>query len=443
MRVTVPLPFDVSNLAQGRNLRVVHLLRRLNGQCDLTCVAPGERLADGARRVLPGVRIATAHDDYISVTVNGSYQVRRALAFFGYDGHLAAEMARWGATADVVLGFDVPSVAYLLAVSSQARRVRGSRPRTVCDLIDDPWLTWKSLPLVERCSRAGVKTALCARVMRSQVLGVFDALTAVAPGDAEVLSRAAGMAVTVVPNGVEVPADADGRDEREPMVVFTGTMHFPPNEAAACYLARRIWPRVLRLLSEYGRSGPAASVCERSARLAIVGADPTPSVRALADEPGVTVTGRVDDVSTWLRRARVAVAPMVSGCGMKNKVLEACAAACPVVATRLGAAGLPAGAANGILVAETTDGIAREVARLLTDDATSREMGAAGRALVRERLSWERSAAVLMEVLRGQTATEGSTTDTPKPGSRKQASTDSATGPAPTHNEEALIHADS
>ena len=89
-------------------------------------------------------------------------------------------------------------------------------------------------------------------MIRREVLSTFDALTAVAPRDATGLSRATGHPVTVVPNGVIVDDNVDVPIVREPLVVFTGTMHFPPNEAAACHLAQHVWPRVLRRLREEG-----------------------------------------------------------------------------------------------------------------------------------------------------------------------------------------------
>jgi len=444
------LPFDVSNLAQGRNLRVVHLLRELNGRCELACVAPDERLAEAAGSVLSGVRVTAAEKHPAQVTVGGSYWVRRALGFIGYDPALLAEMSRMSARADVVLGFDLPSAVYLLAASGQARRrspgnrERPDGPRTVCDVIDDPWLSWRSFPRRLRCSAAGLKVGICTRVIRRRVLSTFDALVAVAPRDAAALSRAAGRRVTVVPNGVDVIGEGIGPGEREPMAVFTGTMHFPPNEAAACYLVRRIWPRVRRRFHECvnGRgAAPATSGVACAPKLAIVGAHPTPRVRRLAEHPGVTVTGYVDDVSAWLKRARVAVVPMVNGCGMKNKVLEAWAAGCPVVSTRLGAANLPTGADSGLIVAETTGRIAREVAGLRADPSAARAMGAAGRAAARERFSWSKSAAALLGVLRGEAPATLPTTGKSKPDTREGRRPSPGTDHGLPYDEEALIRA--
>jgi len=57
MKVLVPLPINLSVMANGRTLRVVHLLRELNHRCTLTCIVPGDHRADAARRALPNVHI--------------------------------------------------------------------------------------------------------------------------------------------------------------------------------------------------------------------------------------------------------------------------------------------------------------------------------------------------------------------------------------------------
>jgi len=115
----------------------------------------------------------------------------------------------------------------------------------------------------------------------------------------------------------------------------------------------------------------------------------------------VVVTGAVDDVGAWLKRARLAVAPMVTGSGIKNKVLEASAAACPVVATSLGVAGLPSGDNNGSLVADRAEELADKIVTLLQNPSLARTIGLAGRAMVSRQYSWPRMAQRMLGILEG------------------------------------------
>lgn|GEM_PF-1192850 len=442
MKIVVPLPYDVSSLAHGRNLRIVNLLRELNNHSDLCCVVADDQIAEGARAVLGTIPVASATEAGNTcepITIRGSKRLCRSLQFFGCQPALMGAMVNYASNADVVLGFDLKSAVYLKAVAD----ANGRRVRTVCDLIDDPWLTWKSLSASERFSHVGIKTAIAVRIIRRELLSTFDALMAVAPRDAASLAKATGRDVTVIPNGIHVQDVELPKTAREPMIAFTGAMDFPPNESAACYLVERVWPHVLRRLHHPVTQTTSASL-EASTSLpqcALVGANPTPKVKRLTEHAGVQVTGWVEDVSSWLRRARVAVAPMVTGSGMKNKILEACAAGCPVVTTLLGAAGLPTGEENGIIVAETPRRMSEEVARLLEDEKASRIIGTQGREMVRHRFSWSSCAQKMLNIL-----AETSRTTSWSPNQATVNSTDldspvSVLTEQPLRDEETLLHA--
>lgn len=405
MNVLIPLPFDVSNLAHGRNLRVVHLLRELHQQIELLVVVPtAERLAKLAK-VLPNVpaicsACSLCPDGCWSETTSWPLELlpmprwqQRLLGYFGVDPYLVRETARRAPQHDAILGFDVGSIPSLLAAR---RSAAADRVRVVCDLIDDPWLSWGSTPATERASLFGLKQALAVAALRRWVMPAMDALIAVAPRDATSLAQACQKPVAVLPNGVHLPDRAELSMMREPLVVFTGAMQFPPNERAACWLAERVWPRVLR-----GFAGTSMSEeADGRPRLAIVGTSPSPRVQRLARQPGVTVTGEVPNVGDWLRRARVAVAPMRSGSGIKNKVLEACAMACPVVATPYGAAGLRPGPDRGLLVRNTAATFAEAVVKLLQDPSRAAQLGLRARGMVAQQYAWSQVTAHLLGILR-------------------------------------------
>ena len=126
------------------------------------------------------------------------------------------------------------------------------------------------------------------------------------------------------------------------------------------------------------------------AKLWLVGNAPPASLAALAGEH-VTVTGRVPDVRPYLARAAVFVSPLRLGAGIKNKLLEALAMGCPVVATPLSVDGIDVADGREALIGDG-DALVEATVRALQDADLRRALSENGRALVEARYSWMRVA---------------------------------------------------
>jgi len=179
-----------------------------------------------------------------------------------------------------------------------------------------------------------------------------------------------GIPVVVVPNGVDVDYFASVQRNPEPAtLLFTGGMNWLPNVDAVCYFCREIYPSI--------------KAQRPDVRLLIVGRDPAPRVQALADDPSVTVTGRVADVRPYFGRATAFVVPLRAGGGTRLKILEAFAARVPVVSTPLGCEGLDVNDGNHLLVADTPQAFAQQTLRLLEDAHLQARLTEAGYDLAR------------------------------------------------------------
>ncbi|MBW3542839.1 MAG: glycosyltransferase [Planctomycetes bacterium] len=219
--------------------------------------------------------------------------------------------------------------------------------------------------------------------------------------DRDALIPPAGLTMppaTVVPNGVDI--DYWRRGERwrgTNAIVFTGAMHYPPNADAAVYLARRILPRVREAVP--------------NVELLIVGRDPTEAVRHVGRLPGVTVTGRVDDVRPWLERAAVFAAPLRFAAGIQNKLLEALAMELPVVASTPATAGLilEGEEVPPVTTADDPDEFARRLIAELQAAAQDPSPRSRGRDFVAEHFSWTAAGLRLESVLAGCAAVAGTT----------------------------------
>lgn len=86
------------------------------------------------------------------------------------------------------------------------------------------------------------------------------------------------------------------------------------------------------------------------------------------DHPLVEKHYLVKDIDQFYRNTKLSICPMLTGTGIKIKVLEALSYGLPVVATRRGVDGLMSKANNGCLVADTGKEFANKMIKLLSDE---------------------------------------------------------------------------
>jgi glycosyltransferase involved in cell wall biosynthesis len=178
--------------------------------------------------------------------------------------------------------------------------------------------------------------------------------------------------VRVIPNGYPPPPRPVGRlvVSAPPVVMFQGTLRYPPNADASRFLVRDIGPRLRALVPE--------------ARIRLVGLTP-PELDSLADPPAVTLTGQVPDIVDELARADVVVVPLRYASGTRLKILEAFAHRIPVVSTTVGAEGLDVDGDRHLILADDAESIARACARVLGDEELRRALVERAHALYLDR----------------------------------------------------------
>jgi polysaccharide biosynthesis protein PslH len=214
------------------------------------------------------------------------------------------------------------------------------------------------------------------RRYEQRLAATVDRTVVVSRRDREAIGDAPGLCI--VPNAVDLEAfPFAARDREAATIVFSGNMGYFPNVNAAVWFAQKILPAVRQARPD--------------ARFLIVGARPTRAVTGLARDPAVTVTGSVEDVGSYLRRATVAVVPMRSGSGQQFKILEAMASGAPVVATSAEAEQVGAEHDRELLVADTPSDFAAAVVSLLEEPARAAGLAERARRLVEARFTWQHS----------------------------------------------------
>ena len=137
-------------------------------------------------------------------------------------------------------------------------------------------------------------------------------------------------------------------------VMFSGQMSYGPNEDGARFLLDDIWPLVQR--------------CLPGVKCWFVGAKPPGWLVSRGHkDPSIEVTGMVETMVPYLRKASVFLCPLRVGTGVRIKLLEAMAAECPIVTTSIGYRGIKAVPGRHVVVADTAQEFAEAVVTLLSN----------------------------------------------------------------------------
>ena len=214
---------------------------------------------------------------------------------------------------------------------------------------------------------------------------IFDALTIISEPDSEAIPHKQNGDIHIIPNGVDFEYFAPMECEKKYDILFCGNMSYEPNVHAAQFLAKEVMPLVWKEVPE--------------ATLLLAGASPKREVRKLAGDK-VTVTGYVDDIRESYASARIFAAPMLTGSGLQNKLLEAMAMQLPCVTTSIANASLYAEEGRQVMVGDTAQAFADHLVALLRNSDLRDQLAIAGYNYVNDNFSWEKSCAKLEEVLK-------------------------------------------
>ena len=184
---------------------------------------------------------------------------------------------------------------------------------------------------------------------REQELGVIrtvDLTWVVSPVEQTLLAQETpGARVEILSNIHTLREASQGFAERDGLI-FVGGFRHPPNIDAVQWFVQEVWPLVLR-------EAPAM-------RLTIVGSNMPATIRDL-HIPGVHVVGFVEEIEPLLDAARISIAPLRYGAGVKGKINQAMACGLPVVATTPAVEGMGLQDGDELLVADEPADFARAV----------------------------------------------------------------------------------
>ena len=207
----------------------------------------------------------------------------------------------------------------------------------------------------------------------SKIYRFFDHHTVISDQDKHQIDTPEENKITVVRNGIDTDFFSPIEKDKVYDVGFVGNMGYPPNVDAAEYLINSLKP-----------------ILNQNLRYQIAGARPDKRVKLLAGK-NVTITGWIEDVRDAYSSCKIFVAPLWSGTGQQNKILEAMAMGIPCITSTSVNNAIGAKHNKEILVADTKEEFKASVERLLNDERIYMELKENALMFVRENYSWKQS----------------------------------------------------
>ncbi len=337
---------DAIEFLQGRHIETVLVDRGLPVNAGLSFYG---RLAWNLLSRLP-----------YSVQVHNTAAVRRAIRRYAAANHVDLWQAEWTPYAEslcgtlrepwIIMAHNVESLIWQRYSETETNRLKR-------------WYINQQWHKFERFERK-----MFARAARTVTVSDVDSHLA--------RTRFGATGLSVVENGVDVSRFASDGSRRDPnQILFLGSLDWRPNQDAVALLLDRVFPEVVRTV-------PAA-------RLTIVGRKPPQwLVKRTVDRTNVELCANVPDVRPFVWRCGVMAVPLRIGGGSRLKILEALAAQCPVVSTKVGAEGLCLIPDEHYLEANTVESIVARLVECIRNPQAARETARRGRELVASRYDW-------------------------------------------------------
>ncbi len=208
-----------------------------------------------------------------------------------------------------------------------------------------------------------------------EVFGWFELKTIISSQDRDLISHPLRDEIKVLPNGVDsnyfspstIPIHKSG-------LLFTGNMAYPPNIQCVQYLVKSVLPLLPEKYTD--------------CILTIAGANPSPKVIAL-ESKNVVVTGKVPDLLPYYRQALIFTAPMLTGIGMQNKLLEAMSSGLVCITSSLANNAIQATHEVHLFVCDSPESVAETIVMLLNNPQIGQEIGQNAKQFIAENYTWQ------------------------------------------------------
>ncbi|MBI2257380.1 MAG: glycosyltransferase [Flavobacteriia bacterium] len=160
--------------------------------------------------------------------------------------------------------------------------------------------------------------------------------------------------------------------EKEFDLLFTGNMGYFPNIEATLFIYKELFPELKKM-------GLKTVIC---------GTNPSPQIIKL-NNPSFVITGWVKEIKTYYANSKLFIAPMFSGSGMQNKIIEAMAMGIPCICTSMSNKSINATHLNEIYIADNKNEMLNAIILLLNDKELYLKLSQNSHTFVKNHFDWK------------------------------------------------------
>lgn len=205
------------------------------------------------------------------------------------------------------------------------------------------------------------KLALALRMYEVEHINDYDAVICISPIDSQFFKdNGCRRRQIVIPFGINNPQRIDNTTSDSTALFHLGSMDWEPNVEAITWLLDKIWPRIQQRCPQ--------------AHLYLAGHQMPQSLLNRHIE-GVSIEGEVTDAMDFMRDKQLSVIPLLSGSGIRVKIIEAMSLGKTVISTTIGASGIAYTPGHNILIADDATTFADAVCRCIEQPQWARQIG--------------------------------------------------------------------
>jgi glycosyltransferase involved in cell wall biosynthesis len=190
----------------------------------------------------------------------------------------------------------------------------------------------------------------------------YDLLIPITERDGDHFSTAGNQKpVMVIPGGIDFSRLGDTIMEAENNLFHIGSLDWMPNQEGLLWFVDHCWDKIRQHYP-----GLTFRVAGRNAPEWLI---------SRLNRPGILFCGEVEDARSFIRSNGIMVVPLLSGSGMRIKIIEGMALGKVIVTTPTGAEGMPVTPGENIMLAHDPEEFVRNTGELIQNKALIRKMG--------------------------------------------------------------------